>query len=78
MNMKIRRYEIVEGATISKNGEFLHINDVVLLLKEALETVEDMIAYNKDSNSEYGERCVFAYKKQKEMLNALLDTIKNK
>ena len=44
MITKIRKFKLEPaGATISKDGEFIHINDIVLALKEERESLQLML-----------------------------------
>ena len=54
MTPKIRHFKIENGkATIDKDGEFLHINDIVLLIVTARKSVENMIAALGDRDDDW-------------------------
>lgn len=72
MEPKIRRFKINDGAAIiDKNGEFLHINDIMLILIKERQRTQSKIAVIGDNNDEWTEKCKFAYKQQIEILNEL-------
>lgn len=72
--MKIRRFKIENGsAAISKDGEFLHINDVMLLLINERQSAQNMIKVlpSPEKDDKWGEKSRFAYERQIDMLNKL-------
>lgn len=72
--MKMRRFKIENGgAAISKGGEFLHINDVMLLLIKERQSVQNIIKVlpPPEKDDKWGEKSRFAYEKQIDMLNKL-------
>ena len=74
MRPKMRRFKIENGsATISKDGEFLHINDIMLLIINERQSAQNMIKVlpSPEKDDKWGEKSRFAYEKQIDMLNEL-------
>ena len=74
MITKIRKFKVEPaGATISNDGEFIHINDIVLALKEERESLKLKLEMNKAcTDDDLREKCVYALKQKIELLDALL------
>lgn len=72
MEPKIRRFNIKDGAAIiDKDGEFLHINDIMLILIKERQRTQSKIIVLGDRNDEWTGKSKFGYKQQIEMLNEL-------
>ena len=72
----MRHFKIENGkATIDKDGEFLHINDIVLLIVTARKSVENMIAVLGDRDDDWVKKSRLAYERQIETLNELQQKI---
>ena len=75
--MKVRRFNICQnGAVMEQNGEFLHINDIILLLKEERESALSCLEMNKDSDDDFCVKQRYAYRHRLEFINELIDKIK--
>ena len=77
--MKIRKFDFSEkGPVITKDGEFLHINDVNLLLKEERETWQNCLESEKkqENPSEFSKRMMLRYEERIELLDTLLTKIR--
>lgn len=74
MITKIRKFKVEPtGATISKDGEFIHINDIVLVLKEERESLKSKLEMNKAcTDDDLREKRVYALKQKIELLDELL------
>ena len=74
MITKIRKFKVEPaGATISKDGEFIHINDIILALKEERESLKLKLEMNKAcTDDDLREKRVYAFKQKIELLDALL------
>ena len=73
MITKIRKFKLEPaGATISKDGEFIHINDIVLALKEERESLKLKLEMENACTDDWGEKRVYALKQKIELLDALL------
>ena len=72
MRPKMRRFAIEKGqAVISSNGEFLHINDINLLLINERQSVQKMIDVVADSDDDWGKKAKNIYDGKIEVLNEL-------
>ena len=72
----MRHFKIENGkATIDKDGEFLHINDIVLLIVTARKSVENMIAVLGDRDDDWVKKSRLGYERQIETLNELQQKI---
>jgi hypothetical protein len=68
----MRRFAIENGkAVISSNGEFLHINDINLLLIEERRSVQNMIDSMGDRDDDWGKKAKNIYDGKIEVLNEL-------
>ena len=77
--MKIRKFDFSEkGPVITKDGEFLHINDVILLLKEERETWQNCLESEKkhENPSEITKRMILRYEERVDLLDTLLTKIR--
>ena len=74
---KIRKFKLEPaGATISKDGEFIHINDIVLALKEERELLRSMLETNKSCTDVWDEECGYVIKQKIELLDGLIKFVK--
>ena len=74
---KIRKFKLEPaGATISKDGEFIHINDIVLALKEERELLQSMLETNKSCTDVWDEECGYVIKQKIELLDGLIKFVK--
>ena len=72
MRPKMRRFKIENGtAAISKDGEFLHINDVMLFLINERQSVQNMIDVMGDRDDDWGKKAKNIYGGKIEVLNEL-------
>lgn len=74
MKLKMRRFTIDNGrAVISKDGDFLHINDVILLIINERMDKQSMINVlpQPEESDDWPVKSKFAYEKQIELLNEL-------
>ena len=77
MITKIRKFKLEPaGATISKDGEFIHINDIVLALKEERELLLSMLETNKSCTDVWDEECGYVLKQKIELLDGLIKFVK--
>jgi len=75
--MKVRRFNIEQnGAVMTKDGEFLHINDVMLLLKEERESAINYVKMNEGDETDFYVKQVYARKHQVDFINELIDKIR--
>lgn len=73
MITKIRKFKLEPaGATISKDGEFIHINDIVLALKEERESLNSMLEMNKSRTDDWGEKYRYALEQKIELITNLI------
>ena len=73
---KIRKFKLEPaGATISKDGEFIHINDIVLALKEERELIQSMLETNKSCTDVWDEECGYVLKQKIEFITNLIKYI---
>jgi len=73
MITKIRKFKLEPaGATISKDGEFIHINDIVLALKEERESLNSMLEMNKSRTDDWGEKYGYALEQKIELITNLI------
>ena len=73
---KIRKFKLEPaGATISKDGEFIHINDIVLALKEERELLQSMLETNKSCTDVGDEECGYVLKQKIEFITNLIKYI---
>ena len=76
MITKIRKFKLEPaGATISKDGEFIHINDIVLALKEERELLLSMLETNKSCTDVWDEECGYILKQKIEFITNLIKYI---
>lgn len=76
MRPKLRRFTIENGkATISSNGEFLHVNDIMLLLINERQSVQSMLDSMGDRDDDWGKKAKNIYDGKIEVLNELEDFI---
>ena len=72
MRPKMRRFKIENGsATISKDGEFLHINDINLLLINERQSVQNMINGIAAIDDDWAKKAKNIYDGKIEILNEL-------
>ena len=77
MITKIRKFKLEPaGATISKDGEFIHIYDIVLALKEERELLLSMLETNKSCTDVWDEECGYVLKQKIELLDGLIKFVK--
>ena len=77
MITKIRKFKVEPaGATISKDGEFIHVNDIVLALKEERELLQSMLETNKSCTDVWDEECGYVLKQKIELLDGLIKFVK--
>ena len=75
--IKIRKFKVEPaGATISEDGEFIHINDIVLALKEERELLQSMLETNKSCTDVWDEECGYILKQKIELLDGLIKFVK--
>lgn len=75
--MKVRRFNISpNGAVMNQNGEFLHINDIMLLLKEERESALTCMEMNKDPGDDFCVKQRYAYNHRVEFINELIEKIR--
>ena len=75
--MKVRRFNISQnGAVMEQNGEFLHINDIILLLKEERESALSCLEMNKDSDDDFCVKQRYAYRHRLGFINELIEKIR--
>ena len=77
--MKIRKFKFDEkGPVMCADGEFLHINDLTLLLKEERQSSVNCLETNKKINdpSDFTQKMNMLYKDRIELLDSLLNTIR--
>ena len=73
MITKIRKFKVEPtGATISKDGEFIHVNDIVLTLKEERESLKLQLEINKACTDDWREKRIYALNQKIELLESLL------
>ena len=76
MITKIRKFKVEPaGATISKDGEFIHINDIVLALKEERESLQSMLEISKSLTDEPREKYGYALEQKIELITNLITTL---
>lgn len=81
--MIIRKFKFTEnGPIIANDGEFLHINDIELLLisektlwENCLETEKNMCSKNEDI-SKFKKEIIDSYKTKVSIINSLLEKIR--
>lgn len=75
--MKVRRFNICQnGAVMDQSGEFLHINDIMLLLKEERESALSCMEMNKDSDDDFCVKQRYAYNHRVEFIKELIEKIR--
>ena len=75
--MRVRRFNIDKnGAVMTKDGEFLHINDIMLLLKEERESAINCMKANERADDDFFIKQQYAYRKQVDFINELIEKIR--
>lgn len=75
--MKVRRFNIEQnGAVMTKDGEFLYINDIMLLLKEERESAINYVKMNEGDETDFHVKQVYARKHQVDFINELINKIR--
>ena len=77
--MKIRKFDFGDkGPMICEDGDFLHINDITLLIMKEREFAENCLSQNENRHerSDIEERMSIRYKERIELLDSLLDKIR--
>lgn len=75
--MKVRRFNIEQnGAVMTNDGEFLHINDIMLLLKEERESAIGCIKINEEAKTDFSQKQLFAYQHQVNFIDELINKIR--
>lgn len=81
--MKVRRFNIDKnGAVMTQDGEFLHINDIMLLLKEERDSVIDYMKMNEEvsarpsKDDDFIVKQQYAYKHRLEFIDRLIDKVR--
>lgn len=75
--IKIRKFKVEPaGATISKDGEFIHINDIVLALKEERESLQSMLEMSKSLTDNPREKYRYALEQKIELITDLIRHIR--
>lgn len=73
----MRRFNIEQnGAVMTKDGEFLHINDIMLLLKEERESAVNCMKIHEEAETDFSQKQLFAYKHQVDFINKLINKIR--
>lgn len=79
MDVTMRKFEFTkDGMMISKNGEFIHINDILLKLSEEKQSFENMLEINTDSDvedSEWNRKHIFSLKEKISLLEKIRNDI---
>lgn len=76
MITKIRKFKLEPaGPTISKDGEFIHVNDIVLALKEERESLQSMLEMNKSCTNVWDDKCGYALEQKIELITNLIKHI---
>ena len=76
--MKIRKFKFDEkGPVMCDDGEFMHINDLTLLLKEERQTNVNCLEMNEKTNdpSAFQKNMSMLYKDRIDLLDSLLNKI---
>ena len=75
--MKVRRFNIGKnGAVMVQDGEFLHINDIMLLLKEERASISSCIEIKKESNDDFSVKQKYGYMRQVDIIDYLIEKIR--
>jgi hypothetical protein len=74
--MKVRRFKIENGkAFVDDSGDFLHINDIVLLLKQKRDYSQRMVNEYKDCEVEWQRKCCDMNQQRIDLIDELLSVI---
>ena len=74
--MKVRRFKIENGkAFVDDSGDFLHINDIVLLLKQKRDYSQRMVDEYKDCEAEWQRKCRDMNQQCLDLIDELLSVI---
>lgn len=74
--MKIRHFKLENGKLFVDNcGDFLHINDIELLLREKKDERQAMVDQCKDSDVEWQKRCHDMNQQCVYLIDEILNTI---
>ena len=74
--MKVRHFKLEGGKLFIDNcGDFLHINDIELLLRQKKDERQAMVDQYKDSNVESQKRCYDINQQCVYLIDEILDVI---
>ena len=80
--MKLRKFEIVNGKpTVSDKGEWIHENDVLLMLQNSRDEINGKLSYSKDAfaaNPEHDwmKKQVQVYEDELKLVESLIRSVK--
>ena len=80
--MKLRKFEIVNGKpTVSDKGEWIHENDVLLMLQNSRDEVSGRLNYLKDASSgdhenDWTKKQVQIYEDELKLVESLIRSVK--
>ena len=77
--MKIRKFKFDEkGPVMCDDGEFLHINDLTLLLKEERQSNVNCLEINEKNKEpdDFTKKMIRIYKERIDLLDSLLNKIR--
>lgn len=78
--MKVRRFKIKDGEAVMctdnyYQGEFIHVNDIILLLEEKKHYKQTLVDKYKDSEVEWEKKCHDMNEECVYLINELLSEI---
>lgn len=74
--MKVRHFKLENGkAFVDDSGDFLHINDIVLLLKQKRDYSQRMVNEYKDCEVEWQKRCHDLNQQRIDLIDEILNVI---
>lgn len=74
--MKVRHFKLENGkAFVDDSGDFLHINDIVLLLNRKREYCQRMVNEYKDCEAEWQRKCHDKNEQWVYLIDEILDEI---
>jgi len=74
--MKVRHFKLENGkAFVDDSGDFLHINDIVLLLKQKRDYSQRTVNEYKDCEAEWQRECRDMNQQRIDLIDELLSVI---
>ena len=77
--MKIRTFSYTDnGMVLDKNGEFIHMNDIILMFMKKQEFLKSCIKMHEDRTDEFGKSMREHYISQSQLVDEIINNVNKK